>query len=142
MFKDTDAALARLEAELLREEETKKLPQMEVIDDDEDWIEEPADEAEEELPPEFVYTDTRAADGPVIYQNYSNNYGKDLRNYASGYRAYNSDVSDEDLDTYSEEVLHTDTQKSNTPLILIACLLALGIVAMCFVWLFLLRGVL
>lgn len=140
MFKDTDEALARLEAELLKEEETKKLPLVADAAEEEDWVEALPDDEEDDLPPEYLYTDTRAADGPVIYQNFSNNYGKNLRNYASGYRAYNSDVTDEDLDTYSEEVLYTDTEKSNTPLILIACLLGLGIIAMVFVWMFLLWG--
>ena len=138
MFKDTDEALARLEAELLREEE------IEEIAEEEDYLynEVLEDEPEEEpdLPPEFLYTDTRAADGPVIYQNFSNNYGKDLRNYANGYQAYNADISDEDLDSFSQDVLYTEPEKSNTPLILIACLLALGIVAMVFVWLFLFQG--
>ena len=138
MFKDTDEALARLEAELLREEEIEEIPEEEDYLYDETF----ADELEEEpdLPPEFLYTDTRAADGPVIYQNFSNNYGKNLRNYANGYQAYNTDVSDEDLDSFSQDVLYTEPEKSNTPLILIACLLALGIVAMVFVWLFLLQG--
>ena len=138
MFKDTDEALARLEAELLREEEIEEIPEEEDYLYDETF----EDELEEEpdLPPEFLYTDTRAADGPVIYQNFSNNYGKNLRNYANGYQAYNTDVSDEDLDSFSQDVLYTEPEKNNTPLILIACLLALGIVAMVFVWLFLLQG--
>ena len=138
MFKDTDEALARLEAELLREEETEEVIEEEDYLYDEVLEDEP--EEEPDLPPEFLYTDTRAADGPVIYQNFSNNYGKNLRNYANGYQAYNTDVSDEDLDSFSQDVLYTEPEKSNTPLILIACLLALGIVAMVFVWLFLLQG--
>ena len=138
MFKDTDEALARLEAELLREEETEEVIEEEDYLYDEVLEDEP--EEEPNLPPEFLYTDTRAADGPVIYQNFSNNYGKNLRNYANGYQAYNTDVSDEDLDSFSQDVLYTEPEKSNTPLILIACLLALGIVAMVFVWLFLLQG--
>lgn len=138
MFKDTDEALARLEAELLREEETEEVIEEEDYLYDEVLEDEP--EEEPDLPPEFLYTDTRAADGPVIYQNFSNNYGKNLRNYANGYQAYNTDVSDEDLDSFSQDILYTEPEKSNTPLILIACLLALGIVAMVFVWLFLLQG--
>ena len=138
MFKDTDEALARLEAELLREEEIEEVTEEEDYLYDEVLEDEP--EEKPDLPPEFLYTDTRAADGPVIYQNFSNNYGKNLRNYANGYQAYNTDVSDEDLDSFSQDVLYTEPEKSNTPLILIACLLALGIVAMVFVWLFLLQG--
>lgn len=138
MFKDTDEALARLEAELLREEEIEEVTEEEDYLCEEVFEDEP--EEEPDFPPEFLYTDTRAADGPVIYQNFSNNYGKNLRNYANGYQAYNTDVSDEDLDSFSQDVLYTEPEKSNTPLILIACLLALGIVAMVFVWLFLFQG--
>ena len=138
MFKDTDEALARLEAELLREEEIEEIPEEEDYLYDETF----EDELEEEpdLPPEFLYTDTRAADGPVIYQNFSNNYGKNLRNYATGYQAYNADISNDDWDKYGEDVPQSAPEKSNTPLILIACLLTLGIIAMVFVWLFLLQG--
>ena len=139
MFKDTDEALARLEAELLREEEEPEVLPEEYEEEYDDEFED-AFEEEEGLPPEYAYEDTRPADGPVIYQNFSNNYGKNLRNYASGYRAYNSDISDEDLDSYSEDVLQTEPEKSNTPLILIACLLSLGIVAVLLIWLFLFRG--
>ena len=135
MFKDTDEALARLEAELLREEEeTEVLPEEEEYEYEEDF------EEEADLPEEYDIDDTRPADGPVIYQNYSNNYGKNLRNFASGYRAYNSDITDEDLDVYSEDVLQTEPEKSNTPLILVVCLLLLGIVAVLLLWMFLLRG--
>lgn len=141
MFKDTDKALARLEAELLREDEkTQPLPEevQEAYDYEEVFETEP--EEEPDLPPEYIYTDTRAADGPVIYQNFSNNYGKDLRNFANGYQAYNTDVSDEDLDSFSEEILQPEPEKSNVLLILIACLLTLGIIGMIFVWLIMLQG--
>lgn len=139
MFKDTDEALARLEAELLREEEPEeKYPEEEEYIYEEELEEEPEEDLV--LPPEYAYTDTRAADGPVIYQNFSNNYGKNLRNYASGYRAYNADISDENLDDYAEDIPQSVPEKNNTPLILIACLLTLGIVAMVFVWLLLFQG--
>ena len=139
MFKDTDEALARLEAELLREdEETEQLAEEDVSIYDE--VFEEILEEEADLPPEYTYVDTRATEGPVIYQNFSNNYGKDLRNYANNYQAYNTDVTDEDLDSFSEEVLQSEPEKSNAALVLIACLLTLGIVAMVFVWLILLQG--
>ena len=126
MFKDTDEALARLEAELLREEEEETAG--EEYSEYEAYDEEP--EAEEEsVPPEYVYDDTRPSAGPVIYQNYSNNYGKNLRNYASGYHAYNADISDEDPENYSEALLEEEPEKSNTALVLIACLLSLTVAA-------------
>ena len=58
MFKDTDRELARLEAELLQEQEQP--------------IQE-APPAEETLP-EYFYTDTYPEEDPVVYQNYSNGY--------------------------------------------------------------------
>ena len=133
MFKDTDKALARLEAELLAEEE-------------EDLAEEEYEEAEEDeasVPPEYVYEDTRPSAGGVIYQNYSNAYGKNLRHYANGYRAYNADITDEDPDTYSDELLEEEeTGKSNTALILVACLLSLTVAAVTLIFALKSRGVL
>ena len=87
MFRDTSEELQRLQAELLAEEEPAQ-PQ----------------EPPEEEPFYDEYEDTRPAQGPAVYQNYSNDYGKDLRNYASDYRAYNTDTCDDDLDEYSEDV--------------------------------------
>ena len=135
MFKDTDEALARLEAELLREEECEEEYDEEEYEEYDDTFEEEA----EELPPakpntlsaDLLYDDTRPAAGPVVYQNFSNNYG----------HVYNSDVSDEDLDAYSEEVLQADEEKNHsTALLLLACVLSLGIVAVLLYVLFLYRG--
>lgn len=119
MFKDTDQELARLEAELLKEE----APVVEE-ETDEEYL-------EEEIipPPEYFYEDTRAADGPAVYQNYSNDYGKNLRNYASGYRAYNSDDIDEDLESFSDDVYEGQPQRSNAGLLITACVLAAAIAA-------------
>ena len=39
-----------------------------------------------------------------MYQNYSNDYGRSLRNFASGYQAYNTDDTDVDLDEYCDQV--------------------------------------
>ena len=140
MFKDTDEALARLEAELLREEEDD-LTEEEYNEYEEEYDEEP--EEEKTVPPEYVYEDTRSSAGSVIYQNYSNNYGKNLRNYASGYHAYNADISDEDPDSYTEELLEEEEpEKSNTALVLIACLLSLTIAATVLIFALKARGVL
>lgn len=113
MFRDASEELKRLQAELLAEDEPEELP--------------PEEPPEEE---EFLeeYEDTRPADGPAVYQNYSNNYGKDLRNYASGYRAYNTDRCDEDLEEFSEEVLESNTSGGGCVLALIAIILAMGII--------------
>ena len=59
-----------------------------------------------------------------MYQNYSNDYGRNLRNYATGYQAYNSDDCDEDLEAFSEEVYEEPEESSNTGLLILACVLA------------------
>ena len=138
MFKDTDEALARLTEELLKAEEEDEaedyeeeyyeeedLSEEEYDEDyDEDYEDEDYEEDEEQAPPEYIYDDTRAAQGPAVYQNYSNDYGRNLRNYASGYQAYNSDDCDEDLDAFSEEVYEEPPEKDNTGLLVTACVLA------------------
>lgn len=91
MSRDTDEALQKLQDALFAEEPQKE----------EDTFLEEADMedlSDEDLP-----------DGePVVYQNFSNHYGQDLRNYASGYKAYNSDKTDTDLDTFSETVRESE----------------------------------
>lgn len=124
MFKDTDQELARLEAELLKEEETDEFYPEETEDydpEEENFYPEEEPEAE---PVEYDYEDTRAADGPAVYQNYSNDYGRNLRNFASGYRAYNSDECDEDLDAFSEDVYDAQPESGNHGLLITACILA------------------
>ena len=55
----------------------------------------------------------------VPYQNFSNDYG----------HIYNSDVTDTDLDEYCEEILE-EPAPSYSGLVILACLLALGILGM------------
>jgi hypothetical protein len=122
MFKDTDEELARLASELLKaeEEEIEEYDEedYEEYEDatydeeevyDEDYEEYPS---EEELPA-YAYEDTRVRQDTVVYQNYSN-----------GYQAYNSDDCDEDLDAFSEDVYDAEDERSNTGLIVTACVLA------------------
>lgn len=127
MFHDAQEELKRLEAELLAEEEPEEemLPEEEEEDEEEAWL----------------YEDTRAASEPEVFQNYSNDYGKNLRNYASGYRAYNSDLTDEDLEQYSEEVYESRRPKTGCLSILI-CLLTVAIAAALILWLAHERGLL
>ncbi len=87
MTRDRDEALQRLQQALLEEEESEAAEALE----------------EEDFPEIEPEDDPRIADAGV-YQNFSNDYGKNLRNYASGYRAYNADKTDTDLDTYSDAV--------------------------------------
>ena len=131
MFKDTDQELARLSEELLMAEEEEEFDEYEEEEDYEEFEEDYEEddcvedyEEQEEAPPEYIYEDTRAAQGPAVYQNYSNDYGRNLRNYATGYQAYNSDDCDEDLDAFSEEVYEEPEERSNTGLLILACVLA------------------
>lgn len=94
MFRDAKEELDRLQEQLLEEEED--LPEE---DDDEGDGDFPAEKQLDDLLDE----DTAIPDAPV-YRNFSNDYGRGLRNFASGYRAYNGDKTDTDLDEYSEEV--------------------------------------
>ena len=93
MFRDTQKELARLEAELLAEEE-EELPEEDW--DEEDWEDE---EYEEPVP-------------------------------QPRYRAYNTDISDEDLDEYAEAVLAPEKRGLSGFLVFLLCLLTLGLVAL------------
>ena len=90
--RDREEELRRLEQQLLEEEETEE----EYLDED----------ALDEL------TD-QPGENPRVYQNYSNHYGKDLRNFASGYRAYNADHTDTSPEELSEELLRPEERKKN-----------------------------
>ncbi len=124
MFKDASEELERLQAELLAEEEPE-----EEYEEEETYEEDP-----------WLYEDTAPEGDPVIYQNYSNDYGKELRNYASGYRAYNSDITDEDLEDYSEQV--RQGRGSGSFLGVLAILLVLALLAVLLAWWLYERGVL
>lgn len=116
MFRDTEEELNRLEQELLQEEEREET---------EDFS-------------EFLPQDPEPAEGPMVYQNFSNDYGRGLRNYATAYKAYNSDTVDEDLERFSEEVRQPGRNRAGwiivTVLALITALLAIA------VWLYLGMG--
>lgn len=92
MFRDRDEALQELQAQLLEEEE-QTAPEQE-----EDFL-------DEELL-DKILTDTDQGESCGVYQNFSNDYGRNLRNYASGYKAYNTDKTDVDPGELSEELLH------------------------------------
>ena len=93
MRNDREEELQRLEQELLAEEEETA---------------EAAEDREEELDFEALLeeTDYETPDNeePVVFRNASNNYGADLRNYATGYKAYNADRTDTDLEELSRQV--------------------------------------
>ena len=93
MFRDTQEELERLQEQLLQEEEAA------------DSLEQLPEEADFEA---LLY-DADQGQTPSVYQNYSNDYGKSLRNFASGYQAYNTDKTDTDMDQYSQQVQQDTT---------------------------------
>lgn len=111
MFKDRNKELQRLEQALLEEEKDEIPEEEEVFEEDEDLL---TDETLDEL-----LEDVAPGKNSVPYQNYSNDYG----------HIYNSDVTDDDLDEYCQEVLE-EPAPSYTGLVILACLLALGILGM------------
>ena len=90
MFRDTREELERLQAQLLEETQEQS-------DQTQEFLEEEDFDA--------LLSDTDQGENPPVYQNYSNDYGKNLRNYATGYQAYNADKTDVDMEQYSQEVL-------------------------------------
>ena len=105
LFKDKKEALARLD-QLLQEEEDLDGEEAEDTDCEEDFDEEESDEE------------------PIIYANYSNDYG----------RIYNSDVTDSDLEEFSEEVYRPKKRSDTLVLTAIALALAAAIMGVLAWW--------
>ena len=95
MFRDAREELERLQQQLLEE-------------DGEEIEEQIASEEEEFLQEEdfdALLYDTDQGENPQVYENFSNDYGRGLRNYATGYKAYNADNTELDPQDLSEELL-------------------------------------
>ena len=95
MFRDAREELERLQQQLLEE-------------DGEEIEEQIASEEEEFLQEEdfdALLYDTDQGESPRVYENFSNDYGRGLRNYATGYKAYNADNTELDPQDLSEELL-------------------------------------
>lgn len=107
MFRQTDKdeELKRLEQELLETEE---------------------EPTEEYLEPAAV-EDAPSGEAPRVYRNFSNNYGRDLRNFASDYRAYNAD--DADAEALSRELLTPDRPQNRGLFVFALILLAAIVIA-------------
>ncbi len=114
MFRDQDEALQRLQEQLLEEEE-------------------PEEEGFFEALPE----ESEPGDDPEVYRNFSNDYGKNLRNFASGYQAYNADRVDVDLETFSQKV---QQDRAEVPWLLIVILILMAAVVGAIVWFFVRLG--
>ena len=94
MKENREDILSQLEQALLEEEEAEAVSEAAEEEDTEELL----TESDEEQ--------------PLIYRNFSNRYGADLRNFASGYRARNTDHLDVDLDKFSEQV---ESAEEKTP---------------------------
>ena len=116
MFRDRKEELERLQEQLLEEEPEELV---------EEYEEEYGEYLEAEL--EDLLNANDQGENPRTYHNYSNDYGRQLRNFASGYKAYNTDRTDEDLEEYSQQVLEPPKEKGITGLLILAMLLLLGI---------------
>lgn len=125
MYRDREEELQRLQKQLLEDEETAQ------EQEEEDLLD--AETLEELLSESSQIKNTK------VYQNFSNNYGKNLRNYASGYNAYNSDKTDTELESYSEAV--REPKKTGVLMWLAVVLLALTAAVVCaIVWMWLRQG--
>ena len=112
MFRDTSEELQRLQAELLAEDEPAELPSEEPPEEDDEFYDE--------------YEDDDVVDTAPVYQNYAN-----------GYRAYNSDITDEDLEEYSESVREGNPSRGGCLLSAIVALLVfilIGLVVCAFLY--------
>ena len=122
MFRDTQEELNRLENALLAEEEEQRLDALL-----EEFLQE---EEEDELLASILKETDIGEHRSGGYQNYANNYGR-----TTAKAAYNSDKLDTDLESYSEDV-RTGAPESLKGLIITACALSAGIVAVVLFWIF------
>ena len=104
MFKDKQEALERLD-QLLQEIE-------------------PEQEMEKTVSFECDTVETEPAEEPVVYHNYANRYG----------RIYNSDITDRDLEAYSQEVYEPKKQSDILALSILALALATAIIGVVIWW--------
>ena len=113
LFKDKKEALDRLDQLLQAEEpeETEEEPC------EEDFEEEDLDEED--------FEDDEPEEAPIIYHNYSNDYGR---------RIYNSDVTDGDLEEFSEEVYEPKKRRDILVLSAVAFALAAAIMGVLAWW--------
>lgn len=123
MHRDTEQALKRLEQALLEEEQTQ--PEASPLQ-------------EEQAPDQADFDDfleSPEGEDPVVYRNFSNDYGRSLRNYATGYKAYNSDTADVDMDAFSEQVREDRPKERLLFPVLVAALALLAVAYIAYLWL-------
>ena len=110
MFRDRDEELERLQAQLFEDEE-----------------QETAEELLEEDTVEQLLEGEEQGENPDVYRNFSNDYGSNLRNFASGYKAYNTDKVDGDLEEFSREVMTPPKKKGGCLTAMLFFLLTLAL---------------
>ena len=125
MFRDKEEELQRLSRQLREEVEETEIE---------------AEETEEEVPDldALLSDDTHINDmTDGVYRNASNGYGQNLRNFASGYKAYNGDKTDVDLEELSDEIRTEDEEeeKSLTGLVITAFALTAAVAGILIYWL-------
>lgn len=120
MFRDKEEELQRLSRQLREMEEPETVTEEEPDMD------------------ELLEEDSKIGDmTDGVYRNASNGYGQNLRNFASGYKAYNGDKVDVDLEELSDELLAEDEpeEKSLTGLVVAAFIIAAAVVGVLVYWL-------
>lgn len=111
MHKDTQDALERLESQLLAEEYSQE-----------------AEHTEDEL--DALLDDFLSEEDESTFGEKPSGY----QNFANGYRAYNSDQVDLDLNQYSDEVYNEPKKESLTGLLITASVLLAGIAGVLIFW--------
>lgn len=106
MFRDTDKELERLQAALIEEE------------------------AEETEAPEEAQEADEGYGNVPVYKNFSNGYGKELRNYASDYRPYDIEAEEDE----PEEAPRKSKKSHVGGLVFLAILLTLAIAGLAMWW--------
>ncbi len=93
------------------------------------------DEALDRLSQELLEEEApQRPEEPLVYRNFANNYGRDLRNFASSYAAYNTDATEEDPQALSEALERK--QPGLWPLVALNLLLTAGILGVLAYWIF------
>ena len=133
MFQDAKEELKRLEQQLLAEE-------------DEPVQEESAEDISSEELEELKQLLESDSEKPMITEDDDfdivRNFDGQVRNFANNYKAYNSDKTDTDLESYSEEVRYPSQDRSESFLTVLALVLLAGILGILVWWLVRFKGLL
>ena len=133
MFQDAKEELKRLEQQLLAEE-------------DEPVQEESAEDISSEELEELKQLLESDSEKPMITEDDDfdivRNFDGQVRNFANNYKAYNSDKTDTDLESYSEEIRYPSQDRSESFLTVLALVLLAGILGILVWWLIRFKGLL